>query len=1032
MLQELLEALPVAAVLARDGRIVAANARYCALIGRGAAEILAMDPMQLIQAGDDRARMEPLRAAQLRGENLPEEFEVVAVHKDGTGIPVRVRAAPFPAGGPGATLLVVEPDRERSRTARLVRALVDAAAGLQKEDSEHAILRGAVDRLAALGLGATLCEYAQGRFRLLTGSANPMTEVLAAGGAGWFDAESLGLRSDPQARLIDDVPGLLAAASGRPRAQFQAAGSQHAVAAMVPVEGTAIYALAVLGEGLDSTFAGSFGLFCKQLGAALDTTRRLGELARKNRGLELINHVARATAVLGTAGALESALDATAEALALGSIAIHRLEEGALRLVVSRGPEAAGAAAGTRVPLDSPLPWTQAAATGDVIHFAQGAGRTVRQPPRSETPPHGLRPVDREAAGETGGHGVAVPLRISDRVLGVLLASRGAAFAADELALLSTIGAQIAVDLQNEELFEESRRRVSELSLLLELGQAVLGSLELPQILAEGARVASRLLRCSAAYVMLADPDAEHLVCVAAADPQAGGSLVGRKIPLGAASMSAAAFRTLEPQATSDPTAIDPALLADFACRSTLAVPLRLQEKPLGVLCLIERGEARAFTGQDSRLAMHAAQLISAAVGSAHLYGEERRRAEEMARLHELSKSLVGAVELKPVFEEAARTLTRLLDVSHCFIMLYETKDRELRFAAGPPQFEERLRSFRIPIDSHTSLAARVLRERRPVQITEAASSPLVLQELIRAFGEKSLLAIPLVARDEPLGVVVLDETRRERVFTPAEVERATAMAGQIALAILTARLYQDLRHSYAELARTQAELVERERLAVVGELSASIAHEVRNPLGVIFNSLGSLRRLLARPAPDVKLLLDIVGEEASRLNRMVDDLLDFSRPLAPAKAATPLGPLFEDALAAARAEAPSHPVDVRMEIQVETAPADGRLLRQALVNLFRNALQAMQRGGTLTVRAAPSALREHPAVLLAVRDSGPGIPREARSRIFQPFFTTRAQGTGLGLAVVRRIVEGHGGSISLADTPPGEGAEFLVVLPLD
>jgi signal transduction histidine kinase len=261
-------------------------------------------------------------------------------------------------------------------------------------------------------------------------------------------------------------------------------------------------------------------------------------------------------------------------------------------------------------------------------------------------------------------------------------------------------------------------------------------------------------------------------------------------------------------------------------------------------------------------------------------------------------------------------------------------------------------------------------------------------------------------------------------------MDRVTAVCQQIALALLSARLYEDLRGSYAELARTQAELIERERLAALGELSASIAHEVRNPLGVIFNSLSSLRRLLS-PKDDVALLLDIVGEEADRLNRMVGDLLDYSRPLQPAMQPVALLPLLEESIASARKGAGGDDVDVRVHVEpaVATVRADARLLRQALVNLITNAFQAMPRGGELTVSAAEVVEDRGRVARIAVRDSGSGIPREERQRIFQPFFTTKATGTGLGLAVVRRIAEGHGGRVCLADID--SGTEFHLLLPL-
>jgi signal transduction histidine kinase len=292
--------------------------------------------------------------------------------------------------------------------------------------------------------------------------------------------------------------------------------------------------------------------------------------------------------------------------------------------------------------------------------------------------------------------------------------------------------------------------------------------------------------------------------------------------------------------------------------------------------------------------------------------------------------------------------------------------------------------------------------------------------------GGQAHLALPLQVRDRRIGAAVLVDTQGPRHFAPAEVDRATAIANQLAVVVEHARLYEDLRRSYADLRRAQDQLVHRERLAALGELASVVAHEVRNPLGVIFNSLGSLRRIL-RPEGDAKMLLDIVGEEADRLNRIIGDLLDFARPTLPTLRPEALDRVLEEALSAALAQARG-PVDVRREVapDLPLVPVDARLLRQALVNVILNAVQAMPEGGPLSVRARA---RDGFAVL-EVEDAGPGIPDEVRHRIFEPFFTTKATGTGLGLAVVKRILDGHRGRIEVS-AAPGGGTTFALHLPL-
>src|SRR5439155_7924372 len=306
---------------------------------------------------------------------------------------------------------------------------------------------------------------------------------------------------------------------------------------------------------------------------------------------------------------------------------------------------------------------------------------------------------------------------------------------------------------------------------------------------------------------------------------------------------------------------------------------------------------------------------------------ELREQAEEMALLNDVARRVAGSFEVGRLLEMGGETLRRLLDADRWVVLLPDPSEPALRFHARAPEG-----AILGPREESVSMAA--FRERRVVQDLEPPDPARP------AVTTRTRLAVPLIARDEVLGVaLVVDEHARS--FTRPEMDRALAVAGQLALALLSARLYEALRSSYAELARAQKELIDRERLAALGELSASIAHEVRNPLGVIFNSVGSLRRIL-KPEGDAALLLDIIGEEAERLNGMVGALLDYSRPIQPSVQPLPLRPLLEEALGAARQQiGPSSEqvkVQMRVAAEVATVRADGRLLRQALINLFLNA----------------------------------------------------------------------------------------------
>lgn len=241
-------------------------------------------------------------------------------------------------------------------------------------------------------------------------------------------------------------------------------------------------------------------------------------------------------------------------------------------------------------------------------------------------------------------------------------------------------------------------------------------------------------------------------------------------------------------------------------------------------------------------------------------------------------------------------------------------------------------------------------------------------------------------------------------------------------------RVRDALHSSSLQLKLAKAEIARSARLAALGELGATLAHEVRNPLGAIFNALLLLKRKeLESP---VKALLDIIREEGEHLERLVRELIDFARPPSVQREEQPLGSLLERALKACLDELPTdHRVATHLTLEPVSlsAPVDARLLHQAFWNLFQNALQAMPEGGELKVEGH---IENGSAIVLTVTDSGRGIPPDSQGRVFEPFFTTRARGTGLGLSVVKRIIEDHGGSIVFRSVPDA-GTTFTVRLPV-
>jgi PAS domain S-box-containing protein len=229
------------------------------------------------------------------------------------------------------------------------------------------------------------------------------------------------------------------------------------------------------------------------------------------------------------------------------------------------------------------------------------------------------------------------------------------------------------------------------------------------------------------------------------------------------------------------------------------------------------------------------------------------------------------------------------------------------------------------------------------------------------------------------------------------------------------------------DLQEAQQQLVRREKLAVLGQLAGGVGHELRNPLGAIKNAVYFIKLVLKDPAPEVKETLEILGQEVDRSERIISDLLDFARPKPLTRRKVDLHTVVREALS--RTVVPDN---VKIVDQLDQAPpiilADPGQLEQVFDNLILNAIQAMPGGGRLTIKAETE---NEDWVSVSFCDDGVGISEENLRKIFEPLFTTKAKGIGLGLALVKTLVEAHGGAVEV-QSEAGKGSNFVVRLPLN
>jgi len=321
------------------------------------------------------------------------------------------------------------------------------------------------------------------------------------------------------------------------------------------------------------------------------------------------------------------------------------------------------------------------------------------------------------------------------------------------------------------------------------------------------------------------------------------------------------------------------------------------------------------------------------------------------------------------------------------------------------------LNRLRGPLRGESARIAQGLREDGDTAVQIALL--LGLAGLIAALGATAFTVRTL----RPLGIL----GGRARAVASGDYARRTGVSSRDEIGDL-AREFDAMA---AALEERESRLIQSERLATVGRMAAQITHEVRNPLA----SIGLHAELLAdetEDRPEAQKLVSAIIAEVDRLTGITETYLRFARLPKPELAAEDLGALARAAFEFARHELTAVGVSLSLDI-APTLPevwVDENQIRQALLNLARNAREAMPRGGRLSVKVAPC----DEGASVSVTDSGEGIPRENLPKIFDPFFSTKAKGTGLGLALVQQIVVEHGGRVDVHSTP-GEGTTVTLVL---
>jgi signal transduction histidine kinase len=630
-----------------------------------------------------------------------------------------------------------------------------------------------------------------------------------------------------------------------------------------------------------------------------------------------------------------------------------------------------------------------------------------------------------------------VPLVIGQRLIGVLVLWRSSVFNRDEWKRLIEMTTQVSPSVETLITFAEMAEHLRRLGLLNDFALTVSTGRNLEQIARRMFALLSRALSTELIILYLLSSDNQLL-----SEYRSEGNMV-------TTIQNANEHRITELLKKGQKVRLGENLpdvglpLYDRAI-SGLYVPLRFRGQTIGILC-VESLRSDAFSLYDESLLTVIASHLASIADYTRLREEAEGRARNLGLIHEVVQQVIGLTDPRAVAEITAELLARYFAYELAAVFIADDKgDLTIGGFGGTSQnvVKRAMRSFEYPVSG--GITGHVFKTGESVVVND------VLQDSryrsIKGWQAGSEMCVVIREGVRILGIIDVESSSRN-AFTHNDFMALESLAGILASVITSADQYQRLQVMITQLRSTQVELrsrmeaqrtaenrlIQAAKLAAVGEMAAGIAHELNNPL----TSVTGFAELALDEIPEESEMhkdIEIVLREALRARSVVRRLLDFARQSESTRARTSLNEIVEDVVALSKHLIHSGGVTLNLDLEVNLpwVLVDANQMKQVLLNLVHNALQAMPNGGVMKILTETVARSNRDWVVVTVMDTGIGISPADQARIFEPFFTTKGGrgGTGLGLSVTYGIVTDHGGQIDV-ESQPGTGSKFTVWLPL-
>lgn len=617
----------------------------------------------------------------------------------------------------------------------------------------------------------------------------------------------------------------------------------------------------------------------------------------------------------------------------------------------------------------------------------------------------------------------SVPIQWRGQVMGVISvnAPKPNAFSLADTELVSLFADQAAVAIANARQHQELQRRLQESDAIASISRALNETLDLQRLLQLIVETARRVIpNVERAVIHMLDKDGQTLRASAVSGQGKSGQSVTMRTGEGVAGQVIAYGQVINVGDThTDPRYLMPERAS--TTRSLLVAPIHSATHRVGTIS-VNSITPNAFSADDERLIGMLGTQAALAIYNAQLFEDTRRQLDELVLLHTVAFASSEATSEDDLIARATRLMSDTFYPTAFGIMLIDEVNSVLRahasYESGPP-------GYRIPLGQ--GITGRVAVTGQPWLVANVRSEQAYVSALPKTRSE---LCVPLKAGNVILGVINA-ESERVDAFTETDLRLLSTLAGQLATAIQRLRLIHDLEHSLKQEKSTRAQLVQSEKLAAMGRLVASVAHELNNPLQAIQNALYLVRQEPAL-SPQAFEDLQVASTESNRMAELINRLRETYRPAASEEFRfESLNTIVTDVHKLITTHLRHNSIEFKFEADPDLPyiPGIRDQLKQVLLNLSLNAVEAMPTGGRLTIRTHYESATNQ--VLLAIQDTGLGIAPDIMANVFDPFFTTKESGTGLGLTITYDIIQRHKGRVEI-ESETGKGTTFNIWLPVE